>query len=157
MYDEVMQLIALAKNDEQYFKRIDALKQEQLKLAHVLEIAKTLEEANMHMAKSRQDAAQILEDAQEEAKTIKASATTFLDESRQVVVKNKELQKEIKEKLEELRKKMEVTAATEKKMLESIEEHKILTAARSEEQDIARKLKNEFETKLKKMREIAAS
>ncbi len=157
MYDEVMQLIALAKNDEQYFKRIDALKQEQLKLAHVLEIAKTLEEANMHMAKSRQDAAQILEDAQEEAKVIKASASTFLDESRQVVVKNKELQKEIKEKLEELRKKMEATASTEKKMLDSIEEHHKLSVARSEEQDIARKLKNEFETKLKKMREIAVS
>lgn len=157
MYDEVMQLIALAKNDEQYFKRIDALKQEQLKLAHVLEIAKTLEEANMHMAKSRQDAAQILEDAQEEAKTIKASASTFLDESRQVVVKNKELQKEIKEKLEELRKKIEATASTEKKMLDSIEEHHKLSVARAEEQDIARKLKNEFETKLKKMREIAAS
>lgn len=157
MYDEVMQLIALAKNDEQYFKRIDALKQEQLKLAHVLEIAKTLEEANMHMAKSRQDAAQILEDAQEEAKAIKASAATFLDESRQVVVKNKELQKEIKEKLEELRKKMEATASTEKKMLDSIEEHHKLSVARAEEQDIARKLKNEFETKLKKMREIAAS
>lgn len=157
MYDEVMQLIALAKNDEQYFKRIEALKQEQLKLAQVLEIAKTIEEANMHMAKARQDAAQVIEEAQNEASEIKKSAVVFLEENRGIVSKNKDLQKEIKEKLEELKKKQTQLEATEKEMIKSIEEHKQLSVARTEEQDIARKVKNEFEMKLKKMREIASS
>ena len=51
MYDEAMQLIALAKNDEQYFKRIEDLKQRQLELVHVMEIVRVFNEVDMHMAK----------------------------------------------------------------------------------------------------------
>ena len=76
MYDEVMQLIALAKNDEKYFQRIEELKQKQLEVAQVLEIAKTLGEADKHLALARQKASDILDEAAIEAKKLKEKEST---------------------------------------------------------------------------------
>jgi len=97
MYDEVMQLIALAKNDEQYFKRIEDLKQRQLELAHVMEIAKTLNEADMHMAKAKQEAEIIIKEAEQEAVEIKNTATSIIAENKGVLEKNKAKALELKE------------------------------------------------------------
>lgn len=115
MYDEVMQLIALAKNDERYFQRIEELKQMQLELAHVKEIAKTLTEAEMHLAKARQNAEELIEDAKAEAASLKEKVLkkekqvkefeasvierekALKDQAKDIVVKEAELQKAIKE------------------------------------------------------------
>jgi predicted outer membrane protein len=74
-----------------------------------------------------------------------------------VADKNKVVQKELKEKLETLKEKEKALEILEKEKQVTIEEHKKLSIARQEEQDAARKLRNEFETKLRKMREIATT
>jgi hypothetical protein len=156
MYEEVMQLIALAKNDEQYFKRIDDLKQKQLELAHVMEIAKTLGEADMHLAKARQSAAEIVKDAEKSALEIKSSAETFVSEAKQNLEKTKEKQKVLKEKEASLDEKEKSLKVLEKTMEESIAEHRKLTALRTVEMEEAQKVRALFESKLKQIREIAA-
>ena len=123
MYDEVMQLIALAKNDEQYFKRIDELKKKNNR----------------------------------NPQNIPKSPTEFVAETKAVAEKNKGIQKELKEKLDALKEKEKALDILEKNKLTVIEEHHKLSVARQEEQDAARKVKNEFETKLRKMREIAVT
>lgn len=157
MYDEVMQLIALAKNDEQYFKRIEELKKKQLEVAHVLEIAETLKDADMHLAKARQEATEILDTARKEAEEIKSKASEFVAEAKAVAEKSKTLQKELKERAAEIEAKKKELEVLEKEKQVSIDEHHKLSVDRGAEQDAARKVKNEFETKLKKMREIALS
>ncbi len=157
MYDEVMQLIALAKNDEQYFKRIEDLKQKQLELAHVLEIAETLKEADMHLANARQQATEILSEATKEAEAIKETAQTFVTESKLLLDKNKSKAQGLKEQEANLRKAEQDLKKIEDEMKESIADHRKLTAERSLEQQAAQKIRIEFETKLKKLREIAAT
>lgn len=157
MYDEVMQLIALAKNDEQYFKRIEELKKKQLEVAHVLEIAQTLQEADQHLAKARQDTTELLSNAEKEAVEIKSKASEFVAEAKAVAEKNKTLQKELKEKQADLAKKEADLVLLEKEKFEVIKEHRQLTADRQVEQQAAQKVKLEFETKLKKIKEIAAT
>jgi chemotaxis regulatin CheY-phosphate phosphatase CheZ len=124
MYDEVMQLIALAKNDEQYFKRIEELKKKQLEVAHVLEIAQTLQEADQHLAKARQDATEIVSAAEKEASEIKMKASEYVAEAKAVADKNKAVQKELKEKLETLKEKERALEILEKEKQTTIEEHK---------------------------------
>lgn len=157
MYDEVMQLIALAKNDEQYFKRIEELKKKQLEVAHVLEIAETLKDADMHLAKARQEATEILEIARKEAEEIKGTATVFVQETKATLEKNKVKALQLKELETRLATNEKDLKTLEKTMQDSIEEHRRLTAARSVEQEAAQKVRLEFETKLKKLREVAAS
>lgn len=157
MYDEVMQLIALAKNDEQYFKRIEELKKKQLEVAHVLEIAETLKDADMHLAKARQEATEILEVAHKEAEEIKGTATVFVQETKATLEKNKVKALQLKELETRLVANEKDLKTLEKTMQDSIEEHRKLTAARSVEQEAAQKVRLEFETKLKKLREVAAS
>lgn len=157
MYDEVMQLIALAKNDEAYFKRIEELKQKQLEVAHVLEIAKTLEQADMHKAMARQEAAEIVVEAEKEAEKIKESASSIVAESKATLDKAKAKIAALKDKEELLNKKEKELLALEQKMNDSITEHKKLTADRSIEQEAAKKVRLEFEGKLKKFRELANS
>jgi hypothetical protein len=156
MYDEVMQLIALAKNDEAYFKRIEELKEKQLELAHVMEIAKTLGEADKHLAMARQKSETALEEGRKEAEVVVEQAKNKLNE---VVEREKKLEEKIvyfKEK-ELLLEQKEATLTSKNKELErAIEDHRKLTALRTEEQEKAQKVKNEFESKLKQMREIAA-
>lgn len=157
MYDEVMQLIALAKNDEQYFKRIEELKKKQLEVAHVLEIAETLKDADMHLAKARQEATEILDTARKEAEEIKGTATVFVQETKATLEKNKVKALQLKELETRLAANEKDLKTLEKNMQDSIEEHRKLTAARSIEQEAAQKVRLEFETKLKKLREVAAS
>ena len=157
MYDEVMQLIALAKNDEQYFKRIEELKKKQLEVAHVLEIAETLKDADMHLAKARQEATEILEVARKEAEEIKGTATVHVQETKATLEKNKVKALQLKELETRLAANERDLKTLEKTMQDSIEEHRKLTAARSVEQEAAQKVRLEFETKLKKLREVAAS
>ena len=157
MYDEVMQLIALAKNDEQYFKRIEELKQKQLEVAHVLEIADTLKEADMHLAKARQEATQILEEAKAEAVQIKATADVSVAETKALLEKNKIKAQALKDRESNLQREEEQLKMLEKTMKDSIETHRKLTAERSVEQEAAKKVKLEFETKLKKLKEVAAT
>ena len=157
MYDEVMQLIALAKNDEQYFKRIEELKKKQLEVAHVLEIAETLKDADMHLAKARQEATEILELARKEAEEIKGTATVFVQETKATLEKNKVKALQLKEQETRLASNEKDLKTLEKTMQDSIEEHRKLTAARSVEQEAAQKVRLEFETKLKKLREVATS
>lgn len=156
MYDEVMQLIALAKNDEQYFKRIEDLKQKQLELAHVMEIAATLKEADMHLAKARQQASEIEEEARKKAIEIESSALAVISDNKSLLDKNKLKQKALTDKEEQLNKRESELSALKKELDVSIEEHRKLTAARSEEMEKAKVVRVEFETKLKKLRELAA-
>ena len=157
MYDEVMQLIALAKNDEQYFKRIEDLKKKQLEVAHVLEIAQTLQEADQHLAKARQDAAELISAAEKEGEEIKSKAADFVAEAKAVADKNKVKAEQLKELETRLLASERDLKTLEKTMQDSIDEHRKLTAARSVEQEAAQKVRVEFETKLKKLREVAAS
>ena len=156
MYDEVMQLIALAKNDEEYFKRIEALKQQMLELAQVKEIAKTLGEADMHLAKSRQDASDIIETAKKEAEDIKAQAQTYVDEQKQAAEKAKAKKQAAEKKDDELKELIAGTTAKQEGLEKAILEHRKLTQERSEELEKAGKVRKEFEEKLKLIREIAA-
>jgi hypothetical protein len=155
MYDEVMQLIALAKNDEQYFKRIEELKAKQQELAYVMEIAKTLKDADMYLAGSRQKASELEETAKEEAEAIKAKAVSLVSENKSTLEKNKVLQATLKEKQATLDAKEKELVTLKETMDESIATHRKLTAERSVEQEEARKVKLEFETKLRKLKEIA--
>lgn len=157
MYDEVMQLIALAKNDEQYFKRIEELKKKQLEVAHVLEIAETLKEADMHLANARQQATEILSEAAKEAEVIKETANTIVAESKILLEKNKSKAQSLKEQEARLKLVEQDLKKTEDEMKASIEDHRKLTADRTIEQQAAQKVRIEFETKLKKLREIAAT
>jgi len=156
MYDEVMQLIALAKNDEQYFKRIEDLKQRQLELAHVMEIAKTLNEADMHMAKAKQEAEIIIKEAEQEAVEIKNTATSIIAENKGVLEKNKAKALELRKNDDILIAKIAESDKLKKELEVTIQEHRKLTADRTVEQEEARKVKLEFTEKLKKIREIAA-
>ena len=157
MYDEVMQLIALAKNDEQYFKRIEDLKQKQLELAHVLEIAETLKEADMHLANARQQATEIIVEATKEAELIKETSNSIVVESKALLEKNKAKAVSLKEQETNLRKAEQDLKKLETELTDSITEHRKLTADRTIEQQAAQKVRVEFETKLKKLREIAAT
>lgn len=157
MYDEVMQLIALAKNDEQYFKRIEELKQKQLEVAHVLEIAKTLQDADQHLAKARQDASEIVATAEKEALTIKGAADAVVNETKVTLEKAKAKLLALKEKETRLDEKEKELKLLEKEKQDSIDEHRKLTAARSVEFETSQKIRKEFEDKLKKMRELANS
>ena len=155
MYDEVMQLIALAKNDEQYFKRIEVLKEKQLELAHVMEIAKTLNEADMHLAKARQDATELIKEAKQEAEEIKKKATDIVVENKALLENNKSRSITLTEKEAALSKEREGLKVLEKKLDVSIAEHRKLTAERTLEKEAGQALKREFETKLRLLREIA--
>lgn len=155
MYDEVMQLIALAKNDEQYFKRIEALKQQMLELAQVKEIAKTLAEADMHLASARQKADILLEEAKKEAEQIKESAVAIVSDSKATLQKAKDKKAELDRKETEYTEKLVSLKQKETELDKAISEHRTLTALRTEEQEKAQKVKNEFETKLRKLKEIA--
>lgn len=157
MYDEVMQLIQLAKNDEKYFKRIEELKEKQLEVAQVLEIAKTLGEADKHMALAKQQAAQIIKEAEEEAISIKEAAKAHVDAAKAAAdkatkIKDKFAQKEL-ELSAEIQKNKDTTESLEKK----IKEHREYTELRTVEYNEYIKLKKEFDFKLKQMREIANS
>ena len=154
MYDEVMQLISLAKNDEMYFKRIEDLKQQMLELAQVKEIAKTLDEADKHMAMARQRAAEIIADAEAEAKVIKSNADLVVTEAKATLAKAKE-KKAANDKTElDLAELIKQTQSKQAEMEESIKEHRTLTALRSEEMDKANKARTTFESKMKQVREI---
>lgn len=157
MYDEVMQLIALAKNDEAYFKRIDDLKKQMLELAQVKEIAKTLAEADMHLASARQKADILLDDARKEAEEIKQKAVMYVDEQKQAAEKAKNKKAIVEKKEIELNDLMQQLKQKESEMETSIAEHRRLTAERNEESQKAQKVKKEFEDKLKAIREIAAN
>lgn len=155
MFDEVRQLVALAKNDEQYFKRIEALKDKQLELAHVLEIAKTLGEADMHLAQARQEAAEIIEKANKEAEEIKGKAESIVADTKATLEKNKAKAVALKEKEVNLEAQGIANKQLEKELEKAIKDHRDLTAARSEEQEAARKVKLEFTEKLRKLKEVA--
>lgn len=157
MYDEVMQLIALAKNDEQYFKRIEELKNKQLEVAHVLEIAKTLQDADQHLAKARQDASKIIAEAEKETLTIKGAADAVVSETKNTLEKAKAKLLALKEKETRLDEKEKELKLLEKEKQDSIDAHRKLTADRTIEFEAAQKVRKEFEDKLKKLREIANS
>ena len=152
-----MQLIALAKNDEAYFKRIDALKQQMLELAQVKEVAKTLGEADMHFANARQKAEELIEEAKTEAQGIRDQAQQYITEQKSTLEKTRQKKALVDSKEQDLVLKEQALKVLEQKMEDSIKEHRNLTAARNEEMEIARKVKHEFETKLKQIKEIAAS
>lgn len=157
MYDEVMQLIALAKNDERYFKRIEELKEKQMELAQVMEIAKTLGEADKHLAMARQQADSLLESAKQEAEEIKSKATAYIEEQKQSVLKIKTLESELDKKNEILDLKVFTLQSKEQELEKAIKEHRELTVARSAEYDASLKTRQTFENKLKLMKEIANS
>lgn len=154
MYDEVMQLIALAKNDEQYFKRIEQLKQMQLELAQVKEIAKTLGEADMHLANARQQAQEALSKAEEEAKEVKAKASLYLEEQINLTASMKVLKDELKQEKENLKKQVQVSKQVELDALASIKEHRELTALRNKEVEDAQKLRQSLESKYSQIKSI---
>ena len=155
MYDEVMQLIALAKNDEKYFKRIEELKEKQMELAQVMEIAKTLGEADKHLAMARQQAESLLEAAKKEVDEIKSKAVAYVEEQRQLAVKIKTVKSELDKKDEALNLRASKLQAKEEELEKAIKEHRELSVARSAEYEAALKTKTLFENKLKQMREIA--
>jgi len=155
MYDEVMQLIALAKNDEKYFKRIEELKEKQMELAQVMEIAKTLGEADKHLAMARQQAEAILEAAKKEAEELKVTAKAYIEEQKALSLKIKGVKDELNVKVESALKKAADLKAKEDELDKAIKEHHTLTAARTVEYEASLKVKQSFENKLKQMREIA--
>jgi hypothetical protein len=155
MYDEVMQLIALAKNDEAYFKRIDALKQQMLELAQVKEIAKTLGEADMHLASARQQADILLEEALKTAEEMKGEATYYIQEQKLLLEKTKLKKQVVDNKETELQKSIEETKVKQEELEKSIVEHRRLSAERNEESEKAQKVRKEFEDKLRAIKEIA--
>ncbi len=155
MYDEVMQLIALAKNDEKYFKRIEELKEKQMELAQVMEIAKTLGEADKHLAMARQQAEALVEAAKKEAAELKATANAYIEEQKALSLKIKGVKEELNAKVEAANKKVADLKAKEDALDKAIKEHRELSVARSAEYEAALKTKTLFETKLKQMREIA--
>ena len=155
MYDEVMQLIALAKNDEAYFKRIDALKQQMLELAQVKEIAKTLGEADMHLASARQQADILLEEAKKTAEEMKGEATYYIQEQKLLLEKTKLKKQVVDNKETELQKSIEETKVKQEELEKSIVEHRRLSAERNEESEKAQKVRKEFEDKLRAIKEIA--
>jgi len=157
MYDEVMQLIALAKNDEQYFKRIEDLKKQMLELAQVKEIAKTLGEADMHLANARQKADILLNEARLEAVQIKESATQYITDQKSTLDKTRQKKAFVDQKEQEVLEKLKTLEVKEEEMNKSIKEHRELTALRNEELEKSQKVKAEFELKLKKLKEIAVS
>lgn len=157
MYDEVMQLIALAKNDEAYFKRIEELKTRQMDLAQVMEIAKTLGEADKHLAAARQKAAEIENEAVKDAEVIRKEAETYTTEQKDILAKAKSKKADLDKREADLNKREADLKTKNEELDKSIKEHRELTALRSEEYDKAQKIKHEFETKLKQMREIANS
>lgn len=157
MNEEIMQLISLVKNDEVYFKRIEELKAKQLEVAHATEIAKTLKQAEMYLANARQQGEEILEAAKKEVEDIRAAALVVLAENKVKLEKNKAKEIALKEKEEEQNKVKEELVALEKTLTASIEQHRQLTAERSIEQEAAKKVRAEFETKLKKLKEVANS
>ena len=111
----------------------------------------------MHLANARQRASEIIKKAEEDAVVIKETAIAFTVEQKALVEKAKIKTASLKEK-EDLLNKQEKSLDTLKQTLEeSIAEHRKLTADRSEEQEAAKKVRIEFEGKLKKLRELAAS
>ena len=111
----------------------------------------------MHLANARQQATEILADATKEALVIKETAQTFVTESKLLLDKNKSKAQGLKEQETNLRKAEQDLKQLENEMKASIESHRKLTADRSLEQQAAQKVRIEFETKLKKLREIAAT
>jgi len=122
-----------------------------------MEIAKTLKDADMYLAGARQKAAEIEETAKLAADEIKAAATTLVSDNKSTLEKNKAIQATLKEKKATLETKQVELDKLKLTMDEAIAEHRKLTADRSIEQEAARKVKLEFETKLRKMKEIATS
>ena len=157
MYDEVMQLIALAKNDEAYFKRIEELKVKQMELAQVMEIAKTLGEADKHLAMARQKATEIEDAATKNGELIRKEAEVFTAEQKELLFKAKAKKADLDKREVELNKREAELKIKNDELDKAIKEHRELTAMRSEEYDKAQKIKHEFESKLKQMREIANS
>lgn len=155
--EEFLQLMSLVKNDERYFKRIEELKEKQLELSHVLEIAGTVKEADMYLANARQQAAEIRVAAEEEAKEIKERAAVILRDNRAASEKVKAKKEALDAKEQELVHDRQKLKQLEVDLEKSIEEHRKLTAERTAEAEAAVKVRHEFETKLKKMRELAAA
>ena len=96
--DDLMQLVALAKNDEQYFKRIEGLKQMQMELAQYKEIADTVKEADMHLARARQRAQEVVEQAEQEGNALRKSAIEYVEEQKRLIEQHKQLKADLKEK-----------------------------------------------------------
>ena len=154
MYDEVMQLITLAKNDERYFQRIEELKAKQLELAQVTEIAKTLGEADKHLAMARQNAEAIINKAKEEAEDLKLKVT--------------DLEVQLKAQLTKLEKREQIVSEQEGKLVESQNALEKLRKDVQEEKDKAhqhylaaddtatraRKLQKNIESKFARIRAI---
>ena len=155
MYDEVMQLIALAKNDEVYFKRIEDLKQQMLELAQVKEIAKTLGEADLHLAGARQKAEEIIDKANKDALEIKDTAQAYVTEQKDLLAKTKAKKTAIDKKEEDLDALIKANKDKHSEMETAIAEHRKLTADRTEETEKAKKIRIEFENKMRQLKEIA--
>ena len=142
---------------EKYFQRIEELKQKQLEVAQVLEIAKTLGEADKHLALARQKASDILDEAAIEAKKLKEKVDNLIAKNEDLIKKNEQKVLANTTKQKELDEAIEVCKQKELELAESIKEHRALSAARSEELDLARKTKKQIEDKFAQVRKLINS
>lgn len=155
MNEDLMQLMALVKNDPAYFARLEELKNKQLELAHVMEIASTVKEADMYLANARQQAVEIRKEAQKKAEEIKASADALVVEQKNLVAKTKERKATLDKREVDLAIHAKAVQEKEVELEKAIAEHRQLTQARTEEMEKAQKVRLDFETKLRKLKEIA--
>lgn len=149
-----MQLIALAKNDEQYFKRIEELKNMQLELAQYREIAKTVKEADMYLAQARQRAEEVVEKAEQEANDLRRAAIAYVEEHKHNNEQAKNLRAELKAKKADMELAQKEAEKVKAQMEQSIKEHRELTAARNFELSETQKVRKEIQDKFEQIKRI---
>lgn len=154
MYDDLMQLIALAKNDEQYFKRIEDLKQMQLELGQVKEIAKTLGEADLYLANARQRAEAEREKVEKECNELRESAIAYVEEQKKLLEEAKALKATIKADKAALQQATKEAKEAVENSLAIDKERREMTALRNAEVAETQKLRKTLQDSFNQIKQI---
>ena len=97
----------------------------------------------------------IITDANKEADRLKAEASSYVLEQKNLVTKNAKKKSDLDDREAKLLLAQQELVSKQSELDKSIKDHRDLTALRSEEYEKALRTRKEFEDKLRQMREIA--
>lgn len=147
-YKELTELLAFVKSEEQYIKRIEELKHQEMKLAHVRSIATTIEQADMIMADAKEKAKNIVDSAINEANEITAKAEKLKQELLTEIAETKTKQKELKEATKKLEEEKNQFELNNQELEKSIADHRTYSSKLQTEithyQDLKKSLDQKF-------------
>lgn len=154
---DIVELLQFVKNDTQYFKRIEDLRQQEMQLNHVKDIANTLQQAELYISDAKIKAAEVIAKAEQEAKEIKAEANKYKVDVDKAGLDVKELKKQIKEKEKEVQAQLVLLKEQEVALAGEIKRAQANTQAGLVEYERYKNLKHTLEDKFVQFKQIMNS